>query len=595
MSDLDLALIGNCGYSALIDARGDVVWACLPAFDSDPVFCSLLQDEPGEDATGIYRVELMDFVRSEQRYVDHTAILATTLYDRYGGAVELTDFAPRFKQFGRSFRPVMLVRSIRPVAGSPRIRVRLRPAHDYGAARCRISFGSHHVRYLGPDQVLRLTTDASITTILDETPFLLEREIHLLLGPDETVGRSVAETARHLYEQTRAYWREWVRHLVVPLEWQAPVIRAAITLKLSAFEDTGAIVAAMTTSIPEAPRSGRNWDYRYCWLRDAYFVVEALNRLGATRTMENYLYYIINIAANSHGRRLQPVYRINGTSQLQETAIDSLSGYRGMGPVHVGNQAYSQIQNDVYGAAILAAPHVFFDERMDRPGDVGLFRRLEVLGEAAAEIYATPDAGLWELRNTQRVHTFSAVMCWAACDRLARIAARLSMPGRREYWRGKADEIHAAICAQAWNGQRGSFVESFGGQSLDASLLLLHEIGFLRPDDPRFAGTVAAIESELRRGSFLFRYVRADDFGEPETAFTICTFWYINALAALGRTGQARELFEHMLSCRNRHGLLSEDLDPSSRELWGNFPQTYSMVGLINCATRLSRPWEEAF
>jgi len=595
VSDLNLALIGNCGYSALIDGCGDVVWTCLPAFDSDPVFCSLLQGEPDEDPRGIYRIELMDFVRAEQRYLDQTAILSTTLYDRYGGAVELTDFAPRFKQFGRSFRPVMLARSVRPVAGSPRIRVRLRPAFDYGASRCRISFGSHHIRYLGPDHVLRLTTDASITAILDETPFLLEREINLLLGPDETVGQSVAETTRHLYEQTRAYWRDWVRHLMVPLEWQEAVIRAAITLKLSAFEDSGAIVAAMTTSIPEAPHSGRNWDYRYCWLRDAYFVVEALNRLGATRTMENYLYYIINIAANSQGRPLQPVYRINGTSQLDETTVETLTGYRGMGPVRVGNQAFSQIQNDVYGAAILAAPHVFFDERMDRPGDVGLFRRLEVLGEAAARVHDRPDAGLWELRGTQRVHTFSAVMCWAACDRLARIAARLDLPGRRDYWRARADGIHATICEQAWNERRGSFVESFGGEHMDASLLLLRELGFLRADDPRFAGTVAAIEAELRRGDFLFRYVKEDDFGHPETAFTICTFWYINALATLGRTGEARELFEHMLSCRNRHGLLSEDLAPATGELWGNFPQTYSMVGLINCATRLSRPWEEAF
>ena len=421
MSSLALGLIGNSNIGALVDAHGDIVWACMPRFDSEPVFDALLRG-PGQDDLGRYRVELIDCERVSQQYVQNTAILITTLEDKHGGVVELTDFAPKFKYLGRMFRPISLVRHIKPLAGSPRIRICARPSFGYGQGEPDITHGSNHIRYLLPGLTLRLTTDASITTLLDKIPFVLESPVTLLLGPDESLSGSPGEVGRSFYEETRAYWREWVRDLGIPFEWQDAVIRAAITLKLNSFDDTGAVIAAVTTSIPESPDSGRNWDYRYCWLRDAYFVVTALNRLGATQTMERYLRYIINVAAGSDNGQLQPVYGINLRADLTEHQVDTLAGYRGMGPVRVGNEAYLQVQNDVYGAAVLAATHVFFDQRIERPGDESLFQRLEVLGEHAADVYDQPDAGPWELRNSRRVHTFSSVMCWAACDRLARIA-----------------------------------------------------------------------------------------------------------------------------------------------------------------------------
>ncbi|MGE5744707.1 MAG: glycoside hydrolase family 15 protein, partial [Gemmatimonadota bacterium] len=383
--------------------------------------------------------------------------------------------------------------------------------------------------------------------------------------------------------------------LGIPFEWQDAVIRAAITLKLNAYEDTGAVIAAVTTSIPEAVDSGRNWDYRYCWLRDGYFVVNALNRLGATRTMERYLGYIVNVVAAAPEGRLLPVYGIGGRAVPEERTVGSLAGYRGMGPVRFGNEASRQVQHDVYGAAILAATHVFFDQRLQHHGDAVLFARLETLGERAAHLFDQPDAGIWELRNTERVHTFSSVMCWAACDRLARIAAHLGLEERARYWAAHAARIHEAVCRRSWDSKRGAFVGAMDGDSLDASLLRLEEIGFLAADDPRFAGTVHAIERELRQGDFIFRYVEADDFGTPKNAFLVCTFWYINALAALGRREEARALFENLLSCRNRLGLLAEHIDPRTREQWGNFVQTYSMVGIIGSAVRLSIRWDQAF
>ncbi len=595
MSSLDLALIGNCSYGALINAMGEVVWACMPRFDSDPVFCSLLRARDRPDDFGFYAIDLLDVARAEQHYLTNTAVLVTRLYDARGGAVEITDFALRFKQFDRFFHPVMLVRQIRPVAGSPRICIRLRPAYDYGKHRPGITFGSNHVRYVAPDIVLRLTTDASLSAVIDETPFVLDTPLTLILGPDETVQGGVSELGRRYAEETQAYWREWVRYLGIPFEWQDAVIRAAITLKLNAYDDTGAIIAAMTTSIPEAPNSGRTWDYRFCWLRDSYFVVNALNRLNTTLTMERYLRYIINITANRQDSHLQPVYRINGQANLGERIVDSLPGYRGMGPVRAGNAAYQQIQYDVYGSAILAATHVFFDRRISRPGDKSLFHSLESLGEMALQAFDKPDAGPWELRGTRRVHTFSNVMCWVACDRLSKIATKVGLDARADHWRHHADRLHEVISVRAWSPRHNTFVTCFDGEAVDASLLLLHEMGLVGADDPRFAGTVAAIERRLRRGNFIFRYLEQDDFGIPENAFIICTFWYIDALAALGRCEEARALFETLLACRNHHGLLSEDIDPNTRELWGNFAQTYSMVGLINSAMRLSKPWEEAF
>ncbi|QWV96456.1 glycoside hydrolase family 15 protein [Geomonas nitrogeniifigens] len=592
---LDLALIGNCQVGALIDTQAEIVWYCLPRFDGDPVFCSLLQEHELSEGLGYCSIELVDQVASEQNYLANSAVLVTQMTDSRGGVVEVTDFAPRFRQYGRIYTPIMLVRQVRRLHGTPRIVIRVRPARNYGAERGEYTYGSHHIRYVSPYMVLRLSTDASVTAILQELPVVLDDEVNLVFGPDETVQESVSELARRFKAETLAYWQEWVRDLGIPFEWQDEVIRAAITLKLNAFEDTGAIAAALTTSIPEAPDSGRNWDYRYCWLRDAYFVVNALNRLGATKTMERYLRYLVNVVAGSDGGYLQPVYGIDGNGNLEEKEMPSLPGYRGMGPVRVGNQACLQVQHDVYGSAVLAVTHVFFDHRLMQRGDVPLFQRLEPLGEMAIQVHDQPDAGLWELRGSRRVHTFSSIMCWAACDRLAKIAERLGLRERAAYWEAQAQRIHETVCRRGWNEEKKSFTAAFEGETLDASLLLMHDVGFLAADDPRFAATVAAIERELRRGDYIFRYVEEDDFGAPQNAFIVCTYWYIYALVALGRTEEARRLFENLLAHHNRHGLMAEHVDVATGEQWGNFVQTYSMVGLINAAIRLSKRWDTAF
>jgi GH15 family glucan-1,4-alpha-glucosidase len=596
MADLNLGVIGNGSYGALVDRNGRVVWACFPHFDGDPMFCSLLDvpETDDGDGAGYWDIALDHLTSSEQSYEQNTAILRTVLRDGHGSAVEVIDFAPRFRQFGRFFRPTTLVRILRPLAGAPRIRVRLRPRFDYGAHTPQITSGSNHIRYVGENFTMRLTTDAAVRFILEETAFVLERPIAMILGPDETLTKSVAETAREFFEGTVDYWQEFTRYLSIPFEWQEAVIRAAITLKCCSSDDSGAIIAAMTTSIPEAPNSNRNWDYRFCWLRDSYFVVHALNRLGVTGTLERYLSYITNLAVATRDGYLRPVYGINPEASLEERDVNSLAGYRGMGPVRIGNQAWEQVQNDGYGSVVLSATQVFFDQRLQRQ-DLGfLFTQLEKLGLQAAQRYNQPDAGLWEFRGRQEVHTFSSVMCWAACDRLAKIAQQLHRDDRAAFWRETADTMHAEIAERAWNPELGRFAASFGGEGADASLLLLAELGFVSAADPRFESTVDNLATTLSNGGrLLFRYTE-DEFGRPATAFTVCTFWYVDALAALGRMDAARALFEELLGLRNSVGLFSEDIDPKTGELWGNFPQTYSMVGLINSAMRLSRPWEEA-
>jgi GH15 family glucan-1,4-alpha-glucosidase len=588
---LDLAIIGNGRTAALVDPSSRIVWWCYPRFDSDPIFSRLLA---GKEEKGFSDVVLDDLAEYQSEYVRNTAIVSTLLIDRQGGKVRITDFVPRFRQFGRVFRPPQIFRIIEPVAGLPRITIRMRPTSDYGKPLVQRSLGSNHIRYSGEGTVIRLTTDAPLSLIDGEAPFVLTRPLHLVFGPDEPFPGDLQSTCRDFVDRTRDYWMEWVRRLSISYDWQEAIIRAAITLKLSNFDETGAIIAAHTTSIPEAPGSGRTWDYRYCWLRDAYFVVQALNRIGATRTMEEFISFTISIASKPD-QELRPLYSVVPTNEVEETTAPNLEGYRGDGPVRVGNAAVGQAQNDTYGSVILAAMPLFFDRRLPRPGDVGLFHLLETLGERAKRKALEPDAGIWEYRGRQRVHTHSAAMCWAGCQRLSAIAKRIGLDERAKYWDAVAQPIHTALLDQAWNEKRGAFTAAFGSDDLDASVLLLPDLGVIEVDDPRFVSTVAAMERELVREKHVMRYANADDFGLPVTAFLICRFWLIDALWSLGQREAARDLFTDALSHRNRYGLLSEDVDPQTGELWGNFPQTYSMAGLILSAMRLSRSWEDRY
>ena len=586
---LDLAVIGNNRIAALVDTRARLLWWCFPRLDSDPVFCRLVA---GDEEKGFFDVVLTGFAKAESQYVDNTAIVTTLLTAEDGSQVRITDFAPRFRNFDRMLRPPQLMRVIEPVSGLPHVTLRLRPCERYGKPITRRVTGSNHITY-GEPALIRLTTDAPLSYIEEETPFALTRPLHLVLGPDEPFSGEPQATVRDFERRTRAYWQEWVRRLSIAYEWQDATIRAAITLKLSNFEETGGIVAALTSSLPESPNSGRNWDYRYCWLRDAYFVVKALNGIGATRTMEDFIAFVLSIAIKSGD--LKPCYGIVPNTDLTEWIAPDLKGFQNQGPVRFGNAAAFQTQHDAYGSVILSAVPMFFDHRLPQPGGEPLFHLLERLAQRCAELALEPDAGIWEYRGRSRIHTHSAAMCWAGLSRTGAIANRLGLLDRAAHWNGLADKIGAEILNRCWNEKRKAYAAGTSGDDMDASVLLLPELGLIDADDPRFVSTVAAIEQDLVHGRYVMRYTAPDDFGRPEAEFLVCRFWLIDALCRMGRKDEARERFSDALTLRNQYGLFAEDIHRDTGQLWGNFPQTYSMAGLILSAMRLSRGWEERY
>jgi GH15 family glucan-1,4-alpha-glucosidase len=593
MSSLDLGVIGNCSIASLIDRSGRHVWHGLGRLDGDPVFNALLGGN--DPVSGYMEAAVTGAKESHQRYLPNTAILET-IVEGAGGTMRIVDFAPRFRRFGRMFRPPMLVRRLEPVAGRPRVTIRIRPTFHYGALKPQITSGSNHARFFGETSVLRLTTDGSVSAILHESEFSLARPITLLIGADESITEGPDILSRNFLAETEAYWQTWVRDLNVPFDWQAAVIRAAITLKLCSFEDTGAVLAALTTSVPEAADTPRTWDYRFSWLRDAFFTVTALNRLSATRTMEGFVRFIVDLveAGSSRGdpELIAPLLPIAPGTDPSERIVDTLPGYRGYGPVRIGNAAVVQKQNDIYGSIIMTSAQMFWDERLPRHGDMELYRQLCQVGNEAQRVALSPDAGIWEYREREEVHTFSAAMCWAALHRLGMIARRVGADSESREWLARAGVLRQEILQRATT-QEGWLSGVLDRDMVDASSLVLPEIGLLSSDDPRFHATLDNVGRKLMRNGFLMRYVEADDFGKPTNAFLLCTFWYIDALASVGRREEALELFNNLLARRNHVGLLSEDIDPRTGELWGNFPQTYSQVGLVLSAMRLSRSWEE--
>jgi GH15 family glucan-1,4-alpha-glucosidase len=594
MSTLELGVIGNCAIASLVNRLGRHVWHGFGRLDGDPIFNALLGGT--EPASGFMETEVAGAKEGRQRYLPNTAILETVV-EGTSGTVRLVDFAPRFRRFGRMFRPPMLVRRLEPVAGRPRVTIRLRPTFNYGSLKPAITSGSNHARFVGDTAAIRLTTDGSVTHVLHETEFTLDRPITMFVGADESLTENPDSLSRSFLAETEAYWHTWVRDLNIPFDWQAAVIRAAITLKLCSFEDTGAVLAALTTSVPEAAGTPRTWDYRFSWLRDSFFTVTALNRLSATRTMEGFVRFIVDIveAGSSRGEpeEIAPLFPIAPGTATEEKLIDSLPGYRGYGPVRIGNAAVIQRQNDTYGSMVMTAAQMFWDERLPRHGDIELYRQLCVVGNEAHKVALTPDAGLWEYREREEVHTFSAAMCWAAQHRLGMIARRVGVDSEAREWLGRAGVLRQEILKRATMPTGGWLSGVLDREMADASSLVLPEIGLLPSDDPRFLATLDVIGKRLMKNGFLMRYLEADDFGKPSNAFLLCTFWYIDALASVGRRSEALELFNNVLGRRNHVGLLSEDIDPKTGELWGNFPQTYSQVGLILSAMRLSRSWEE--
>lgn len=582
----NLGLIGNCQFSALVHNSGEVVWCCLPRFDSEPVCSTLLDSEDG----GRFRVGPADGERGAQRYVPNTNILET-IFQTSTGSFRVLDFAPRFLLFGRAFRPTQLIRIVEPIEGTPRIAVVCEPRLGWSKERPLRLQGSHHVRFEGFASQLRLTTDIPLS-YLGGQPFTLTGRQHLVLTWGAPIEEPLAPLCERFLNETSRYWQRWVKQCDIPPRFQQEVIRSALTLKLHCFEDTGAIVAAMTTSIPESPGSGRTWDYRYCWLRDSYYVLNAFGLLGQFEEREQFLQYLLNVAGGAPGLKLAPLYRVDGSQNLDESILGNWPGYNGELPVRIGNGAALHSQNDIYGEMVLALTPIFLDERLSEERSPAVLQLIEGLARRAISLTGVPDAGIWEYRTAWKPQTFSSLMCWAAADRMARIAD-LHVPSHAAEFHSAADRIHAEVIAHSWSRSRNSFVGHYGGEDLDASLLQMVRLRFLPAGDPKLTSTIDAIHKDLSVGGWLQRYSLNDGFGKPSVAFVICTFWLIEALSAVGRRDEASEFFDRIHGALSHLGLLSEDFDPVEPRMWGNFPQTYSHVGLINAAFAASPQWTD--
>jgi len=582
----NLGVIGNCQFSALVDNRGEVVWCCMPGFDSEPVFSTLLDELAG----GRFRIGPAEGEIGIQSYAQNTNILET-VFQTATGSFRVIDFAPRFFQFNRAFRPTQLIRIVEPIDGTPRINALCEPRLGWSKDRPAIEHGSHHVRYQGFAGQVRLTTDIPLS-YLGGQPFTLTGRQHFVLSWGAPVEEPLPQLCERFWNETARYWQNWVKHCNIPPLFQHEVIRSALALKLHCFEDTGAVIAAMTTSIPESPGSGRTWDYRYCWLRDSYYALNAFGLLGQFEEREDFVRYLLNVAGGAPGLNLAPLYRVDGSQDLEESTLDHWPGYEGEGPVRIGNAAAKHLQHDVYGEMVLALTPIFLDERMGEERSPAALKLIQGLARTAISLAGVPDAGIWEYRTEWKPQTFSSLMCWAAADRMARIADLHAPAGAGEF-RSAAGRIHAQICELGWNVTKGSFVGHYGGEDLDASLLQMAGLRFLPEGDPRLHSTIDVINRDLTRDGWLLRYQLNDGFGTPTVAFVICTFWLVEALAAAGRRTEARNVFDRIRGAVSSLGLLSEDYDARTRRMWGNFPQAYSHVGLIHAAFAASPSWAE--
>jgi GH15 family glucan-1,4-alpha-glucosidase len=584
----DIGLVGNGQFAAHVSADGDVVWCCLPRFDAEPVFGALLDPEHG----GRFRIAPASGERGRQAYLPNTNVLATEFEDD-AGAFRVVDLAPRFDQHQRAFHPTQLLRIVEPLRGTPRVRVECQPILGWSRKPAQAVPGSNHLRFEGfaAPGPLRLTTDVPVS-YLGGQPFALTGRRHVVLSWGAPIEEPLAALAERFLAQTTRYWRTWVKGCDIPPAYQEQVIRSALALKLHCFEDTGAIVAATTTSIPEASGSGRTWDYRYCWLRDAYYVLAAFRRLGRFEERERFTQWILDVAGGAPDLALAPLYRVDGRSDLEEVEQPGWPGFDGSGPVRAGNGAARHVQNDVYGEVVLALAPVFLDERFQderSPAALDLLRRLARKGVAVA---GQPDAGIWEYRKAWSPQTFSALMSWAGADRAAAVLER-NAEGSGEELAADAARLREEILARCWRSDLRTFAGAYDSDALDASLLQMVPLRFLPRADPRLVSTVEVIARDLARGEWIDRYREDDGLGTPEVAFVVCTFWLVQALAGLGRLDEARSRLAATFGALSPLGLVSEDYDPARRRLWGNYPQAYSHVGLIHAAFDASPRWPD--
>jgi len=577
----NLGVVGNCSMLAYIDMNADVKWMCLPRFDSSFIFGSLLDKENGgEFSITPFKKEY----NSKQYYLKNTNILATE-FTLDEGSFRVIDFAPRFYQYDRYFRPTTLFRKIELLSGNPYIVVKCRPVGEYGKMRPEIVSGNSHLRFMNFPSHVRLTTDIPITYILNEKPFALTEVKYLAFSYGVPVEASLTETVEIFLEKTRRYWFHWVKQTTAPLLFQEQVIRSALILKLHQYEDTGGIIASGTTSLPEFPASERTWDYRYCWMRDTYYTLNAFNNIGHFEELEKYFQFIRNIIL-TEPKSIKPLYSVIGEPAPEEEILP-LEGYMGEKPVRIGNNAIKQVQNDVYGQVLVSLLPLFIDNRLNYFDNKVARHITEWLTDKISEYIDQPDSGLWEFSETIQYYCNTYLFHWAGARAAEKIGFFLNDDILVQKARTLAENAKKYL-EGCYNAEKAAYSQSMGGSSLDASSLQLITMKYLDPKSDIAKKHLEAHERELfsEKGQY-YRYLR-DDIGKTKNSFLICGFWYAEALTATGNLDKAYMIIENLVRYANHLNLLSEDAGHDGSQ-WGNFPQTYSHVGLINAVCKLSQ------
>lgn len=586
MNNLNYGIIGNCQSAALISQTGTIDWCCLPHFDSPSVFAKILDIEKG----GCFSIEPVGHYTSRQHYLDKTNILVTE-FSSDEHAFEICDFMPRYQSSQGVYHcPPDIIRFVRLIKGHPEIRVHYEPRPAYAQYRSKFEITDDFIKYMttqGPYESIYLYTNLPLGPIALAEPVALEQDCFFVVSYNQKLITPDMDWIRLEFERTKVYWMGWVAKTKVFTGYQKQVERSSLVLKLLAYQKTGAILAAVTTSLPETIGEVRNWDYRYCWIRDASMTIDILTRLGHFNVAKRFLQFIMNIVPFKD-EKIQIMYSINHRRRMVERELPWLAGYENSRPVRIGNAAVQQKQNDIYGVLldVIFQSLMIFHESIDYKED--LWTVVRTLARHVRTNWKKLDSSIWELRTEQKHFTFSKILCWVAMDRAARIAGFFNKKDDAISFSHTRDEIKNDILEKGCDPQKHTLTQFYGSKTMDASNLLSQQYGFLSATDPIFINTVNETYKTLCKDGLMYRYKNADDFGIPKSSFTICTFWMIKSLYLIGEKERAFKMFDQVLQYSNHLGLFSEDIDFESKRLLGNFPQGYSHIALIDTALTLS-------
>ena len=580
--NLNYGIIGNCKSSALISEDSSIEWCCLPQFDSPSVFGKILDQKKG----GSFQILCDNSYSITQKYVDNTCILMTK-FDNGSDAFELLDYMPRFqKENGVYYAPPEICRILKLVKGNPKLKVLYDPRLVYSIGRTNNYEKNDFIVSVVNEErydTLYLYTDLNKKNILECSEISLDRDYFLTISYNEKINPPSLDHINLELERTKVYWLNWCFKTPTYKNYNSQILRSAMTLKLLTFEKTGAVLAAATTSLPETIGEVRNWDYRFCWIRDASMVIKVITKLGHVKIVKKFIDFILDIIPDKN-EKLQIMYGINGEKMLTEETLDHLSGYKNSRPVRVGNAAFIQKQNDIYGILVDAIHYQIEKYINENDKHEELWSIVKNIVWVVDNNWKMPDKGIWEFRQEDQHFTFSKLLCWVAVDRAIKISELIQGGKSAKKWKSLRSEIYNDIIENAWSDEKQAFTQSYGAEHLDASVLLMEPYGFIDAKDTRYVKTVKAIERELSHEGLLFRYKNVDDFGTPSSSFTVCTFWFINSLYKIGEKEKSKLMFDKLLSYSNHLGLFSEDIDFKSKRLLGNFPQAYSHLALIDTA-----------